>query len=48
MNKNNSSRLKKVEDTIIALESRKTLKLEEKKQLDRLYEKLEILIGECK
>jgi len=47
MNKNNS-RLRKVEDTIIALENKKELKFEEKKQLDRLYEELETLLEESK
>lgn len=41
-------RIEKVEELIITLEDKDSLNLEEKKQLDRLYEELESLIEECK
>jgi hypothetical protein len=41
-------RLEKVEELITTLENKDRLNLEEKKQLDRLYEELESLIEECK
>lgn len=39
-------RIEKVEELIVTLEDKDSLNLEEKKQLDRLYEELESLIRE--
>jgi hypothetical protein len=48
MQNSTKPRIEKVEDLIVRIENKSSLTLEDKKQLDRLYEELESLIEESK